>query len=177
MFSIRCLSFACWIVHLFLTNFLFASTPPKSGKICIAVLFNSTKSNVTGADRYVGVFVRERNETEWQSISNTNLFSFGISFSQHGVTQRYYIAGGNGLHRSSDGGKTWKILTSWQTMEVLSVALDPVDSTMIYVATPYGIFKSTDDGKSWNENGGAASNKFQYLSDWHRRSRRARDLG
>jgi photosystem II stability/assembly factor-like uncharacterized protein len=149
--SERFLNFACWILHFFLANFLFASTPPKSGKICIAVLFNSTKSNVTGADRYVGVFIREKNQTEWHSISNTNLFSFGISFSQHGATKRYYIAGGNGLHRSSDGGKTWKILTGWQTMEVLSVALDPVDSTVIYIATPHGIFKSTDDGKSWVE--------------------------
>ncbi len=140
-------------VEYLMFPFIFASplTARQSGKICVAVLFNSTKSNVAGGDRYVGVFVRERGETEWQSISNTNLFSFGISFSQHGATQRYYIAGGNGLHRSSDGGKTWKILTGWQTMEVLSVASDPVDSTMIYVATPYGIFKSTDDGKSWTE--------------------------
>lgn len=34
-------------------------------------------------------------------------------------------------------------------MEVLSVALDPVDSSLIYIATPFGVFKSTDYGDHW----------------------------
>lgn len=128
---------------------LSASTPDKNGKIYVAVLFNNTKSNITGGDRYVGVFVQEKGETEWRCMTNTNLFSFGISFFRQGKTERYYVAGGNGVHRSTDGGKTWGILTDWQTMEILSVAPDPVDSTVIYAATPYGIFKSADDGKNW----------------------------
>jgi photosystem II stability/assembly factor-like uncharacterized protein len=119
---------------------LFASTPSKSGKICIAVLFNSTTSNVAGADRYIGVFIRERNEAEWQSISNTNLFSFGISFSQHGATQRYYIAGGNGLHRSS-GFKTW------YTDEVI---IDRRDRRTLYVATEEDLYRSTDGAENWS---------------------------
>ncbi len=122
-----------------------------SQKIYAAVLFNNSKSNVTGGDRYVGVFAREKGETEWRNFSNTNLFAFGLYFARYGVTERYYIAGGNGLHRSADGGKTWKILTGWETLEVLSVALDPVVAQIIYIATPYGIFKSSDDGKNWSE--------------------------
>jgi len=122
-----------------------------SKKIYAAVLFNNSKSNVTGADRYVGVFARAKGKTEWKNFSNTNLFAFGLNFTQHGATPRYYVAGGNGLHRSADGGKTWKILTGWETLEVLSVALDPVDAKIIYIATPFGIFKSRDDGKNWAE--------------------------
>lgn len=120
-------------------------------RVYAAVLFNNIKSNTTGADRYVGVFVREANEAEWKNFSNTNLFAFGVGFVQHGTEGRHYIAGGNGLHRSMDGGKTWKILTGWETMEVLSVALDPVAENIIYIATPYGIFKSNDGGKNWAE--------------------------
>lgn len=122
-----------------------------SKKFYATVLFNNSKSNVTGADRYVGVFAREEGGTEWKSFSSTNLFAFGLSFAQYGALQHYYIAGGNGLHRSTDGGKTWKILTGWQTMEVLSIALDPVAANIIYIATPHGIFKSVDDGKTWVE--------------------------
>ncbi|MDZ7313005.1 MAG: hypothetical protein ONB45_17195 [candidate division KSB1 bacterium] len=132
--------------------FLFIFANPliaQSGKIYIAVLFNNTKSNISGSDRYVGVFTRENNNRKWRNIYHPNLFTFGLGYFQSATTQRLYIAAGNGLHRSSDGGKTWKLLTGWEIMEVLSVAPDPVDSNVIYVATPYGIFKSTDDGKSW----------------------------
>jgi photosystem II stability/assembly factor-like uncharacterized protein len=131
--------------------FIFAnpSTARQSEKVFAAVLFNDNTKNVAGAERFVGAFARDEGAATWQCISNTNLFTFGLGFSQHGATKRYYIAGGNGLHRSADGGKTWKVLTGWETMEVLSVAVDPYDSTVIYIATPYGVYKSTDDGKHW----------------------------
>jgi len=137
------------LFHAAFSNTCFAQNI--TGKVYAAVLFNNSKSNVTGADRYVGVFARTSGETAWKNFSNTNLFAFGLGFSQHGAIQRHYIAGGNGLHRSADGGKTWKILTGWETMEILSVALDPVEANIIYIATPYGIFKSVDDGKTWTE--------------------------
>ncbi|HTP13885.1 MAG TPA: hypothetical protein VMM37_09645, partial [Bacteroidota bacterium] len=54
-------------------------------------------------------------------------------------------------HRSLDGGKTWRILTDWHTEEILSVALDPVDQSVIYIGTPSGLFKSTDDGSTWQK--------------------------
>jgi photosystem II stability/assembly factor-like uncharacterized protein len=99
----------------------------------------------------VGVFRRNANDTSWTNIYRPNLLTFGLGMWERGSTRRYYIAAGNGLHRSDDGRRTWRILTGWQTMEVLTVALDPVDSAVIYIGTPFGIFKSTDDGRHWNE--------------------------
>lgn len=131
-----------------------------NGKIYAAVLFNNSKSNVTGADRYVGVFTRKENSPAWKNFSNTNLFAFGLGFAQYGATKHYYLAGGNGLHHSADGGKSWKILTGWETMEILAVALAPADSATIYVATPDGIFKSFDAGKSW-------SRKMRGFKTWY----------
>lgn len=140
---IRFLIFVCGLAAA--TSFAQEAT----GKIYAAILFNNSKSNVTGADRYVGVFTREKKSSEWKNFSTTNLFAFGFGFAQYGAAKHYYIAGGNGLHHSADGGKSWKILTGWETMEILAVAPDPVDSATIYVATPDGIFKSLDAGKSW----------------------------
>jgi hypothetical protein len=108
---------------------LFILTSPlnarQSGKICVAVLFNSTKSNVAGGDRYVGAFMREKNETEWRSISNTNLFAFGVSFSKHGTTERYYIAGAMACIAPQMAAKRGEF-SDWQTMEILSVAPIPL---------------------------------------------------
>ena len=97
-----------------------------------------------------GVFVREDGNL-WRQVTLSNVFTFGLGFFEAGKSRRYYIAGGNGLHRSTDGGNSWRILTSWKTMEVLSVVPHPVDSATIYIATPWGVHKTVDDGESWVE--------------------------
>lgn len=95
-----------------------------------------------------GVFVRS-GDTTWTKVTLSNIISFGLGYYGRGVTHRYYLAGGNGVHRSTDGGNTWRTLTGWRTEEILCVVPDPVDSAIIYAATPFGIFKTTDDGATW----------------------------
>jgi photosystem II stability/assembly factor-like uncharacterized protein len=115
-----------------------------------AVFLNRGHVSV-GASSNIGLFRREVDDTTWRNIYHPNLFTFSIGLWQHGLTRWYYIAGGNGLHRSTDGGESWRVLTGWQTEEILSVALDPIDSSVLYVATPFGVFRSTDRGNRWEK--------------------------
>jgi len=120
----------------------------ETGRMVAAVYL--VRGSVSGGNvGSYGVFVRDGTDTSWTKITRSNVITFGLASYQHGSTSRYYIAGGNGLHRSTDGGNTWRILTSWRTEEILCVVPDPVDSAVIYVATPQGIFKTTDDGETW----------------------------
>jgi len=98
-----------------------------------------------------GLYVRAQDDTVWTRISRSNMLTFGIALFDNGRTRRYYIAAGNGVHRSTDGGVSWKILTSWRTEEILCVVPDPVDSAVIYAATPFGVFRTSDDGTTWEE--------------------------
>jgi photosystem II stability/assembly factor-like uncharacterized protein len=98
--------------------------------------------------RSVGLFRRKENGS-WTNMHHPNLFSYGLGYSRHGDTFRLYIAGGNGLHRSSDEGNSWKILTGWRTEDILSIATHPNDSTIMYVSTPLGVFGTIDDGETW----------------------------
>ncbi len=100
--------------------------------------------------RSVGLFRREI-DGSWHNVHHPNLFSYGLGYSHHNDTFRLYIAGGNGLHRSSDDGKSWKVLTGWTTEDILSVAPHLYDSTIVYVSTPFGVFKTSDDGQTWRE--------------------------
>jgi photosystem II stability/assembly factor-like uncharacterized protein len=119
-----------------------------SGRMFAAVLL--VRGTVVGGNvSAYGVYVRESNDSMWTKVTKSNVISFGLGFFEHGTTRRYYLAGGNGLHRSTDGGKTWRILTSWTTEEILGVVPDPVDSAVIYLATPFGVFKTADDGNTW----------------------------
>jgi photosystem II stability/assembly factor-like uncharacterized protein len=120
----------------------------------------------------IGLFRRSAGDTAWSNIYRRNLFTFGLGLWKSGSTTRQYIAAGNGLHRSVDGRKTWRVLTDWRTEEVLSVALDPVDSAVIYIATPFGVFRSTDDGARWQKKMAGMNNWFvkKVIVDWSDRS-------
>ncbi|MGB5874527.1 MAG: hypothetical protein WBH56_12465 [Bacteroidota bacterium] len=119
------------------------------GENLYAAVF-SVRGSVSGMSTGgFGVFVRE--DSRWRQITLSNVFTFGLGFFDNGKTRRHYIAGGNGLHRSTDGGESWRILTSWETMEVLSVVPHPIDPAIIYIATPWGVYKTVDDGDNWVE--------------------------
>jgi photosystem II stability/assembly factor-like uncharacterized protein len=121
----------------------------EDGKNLYAAVF-SVRGSVSGRSTGgFGVFVRE--DIGWRQITLSNVFTFGLGFFENAGIRRHYIAGGNGLHRSTDGGDSWRILTSWETMEVLSVVPHPVDSAVIYIATPWGVYKTVDDGQTWVE--------------------------
>lgn len=109
------------------------------------------RGSVVGSQAgHFGPFLRLQ-DTLWQRLSLSDVYSFRFGRFDNGTSRRLYLAAGNGLHRSTNGGATWRILTGWQSMEVLSVLPDPADSALIYVATPWGVFRSTDDGATWQE--------------------------
>ncbi len=112
----------------------------------VFIVRGSVSGNATGG---YGVYVRGEGDTAWTRISRSYALTFGLALFDNGRTRRYYIAAGNGVHRSTDGGVTWRILTSWRTEEILGVVPDPVDSAVVYAATPFGVFKTTDDGATW----------------------------
>ena len=98
-----------------------------------------------------GVFVRDAGDTTWRKVTRSNLIALGLGYFGRNNCARHYIAAGNGVHRSTDGGRSWRILTSWRTEEILGVLPDPVDSNVIFAATVQGVFKSTDDGETWTK--------------------------
>ena len=62
---------------------------------------------------------------------------------------RIYLAAGNGLIRSDDGGRHWRVTTSWDMTELRAVAVDPLEPDHIYVALPDGVGVSRDAGATW----------------------------
>ncbi len=74
--------------------------------------------------------------------------------------QILYLAAGNGCIRSTDSGKTWRILTGWQMTEVQDVALDSRNPAHILIALPDGIGFSEDGGRTWSHRDNGIARKF-----------------
>jgi photosystem II stability/assembly factor-like uncharacterized protein len=65
---------------------------------------------------------------------------------------------GNGVYRSSDGGKTWVHLSLDDSQQIPSIAVDPRNANRVYAAVlghPYGpsaqrgLYRSSDGGATW----------------------------
>jgi photosystem II stability/assembly factor-like uncharacterized protein len=77
-----------------------------------------------------------------------------------GETQlRGNIIQGDGVYRTSDGGRTWTHLGLERTLAIARIRIHPANPDVVFVAAlgnPYaaspdrGVFKSSDGGKSWN---------------------------
>jgi photosystem II stability/assembly factor-like uncharacterized protein len=74
--------------------------------------------------------------------------------------QRPDLSVGDGIYRSSDGGKTWTHLGLRDGQQIPQIAVDPRDANRILVAVaghPYGpnaergVFRSTDGGKTFEK--------------------------
>ncbi len=70
------------------------------------------------------------------------------------------IAYGNGVYKSTDGGKTWTHVGLDDTRQIGSVVVDPRDANVAYVAAlghqygpnaERGVFKTTDGGRTWSK--------------------------
>jgi photosystem II stability/assembly factor-like uncharacterized protein len=65
-----------------------------------------------------------------------------------------YIATGTGVLRSTDSGRTWRLLrqgfAARREIRVASLAIDPARTATLYAATAYGeVYKSTNSGETW----------------------------
>ena len=78
-----------------------------------------------------------------------------------GETQlRGSITQGDGVYKSSDGGKTWRHLGLADTQAIARIRVHPTNPDVVYVAAlghPYGdneergVFRSTDGGNTWEK--------------------------
>jgi photosystem II stability/assembly factor-like uncharacterized protein len=111
----------------------------------------STKVFVVGASNLqTGLFYQSTDgETAWHHAGPVNIRAFGVAVGPASRGRVLYVAAGNGLHKSSDAGTTWRITTGWDITEVLWVFPDPVDSNIVFIATPYGVCKTTNGCRTW----------------------------
>ena len=70
------------------------------------------------------------------------------------------VSHGDGVWKTTDGGKTWTFLGLAETQQIARVRVHPTNPDIVYVAAQghafgpnpeRGVYKTTDGGKTWNK--------------------------
>jgi photosystem II stability/assembly factor-like uncharacterized protein len=149
-----------FLLILFVWAFCSTNALAQHSTVYTSVL--ATKVFVVGAaNAETGLFYQTSSEdTTWGHTGPGNIRAFGVAVYAPSRGQVICIASGNGVHRTTDGGKSWKITTGWQVTEVLWVTIDQKNPENIFCATPYGVFRTKDGGVKWEEKNHGLNAKF-----------------
>ncbi|MEY3688288.1 MAG: hypothetical protein RIR84_1129, partial [Bacteroidota bacterium] len=118
-----------------------------------------------------GIFKTEDGGINWKSIfddqDNASIGALAVSMSDPkqvwaGTGETFIIrpahANGNGVYKSTDGGKTWKNMGLKETVRISRVLIHPSNPNIVYVAAlghtggpqqERGVFKTIDGGVTW----------------------------
>src|SRR6059036_646510 len=119
-----------------------------------------------------GVFRSENNGTTFEPVFQTygtasigdiaihptkpNIVYVGTGEANNRQTSSF----GDGIYKTTDGGKTFTHVGLRETQSIARIVIDPRSPDTVYVASPghlfgpnpeRGIFKTTDGGKTWNK--------------------------
>ena len=157
-----------------LKNFRFRSIGPASmgGRIDDIAVSESDPSIIYIGYAVGGVFKSENNGTTFQPVFETygtasigdiaihprdpNIVYVGTGEPNNRQTTSF----GDGIYKTTDGGKTFTNVGLKETQSIARILIDPKAPETVYVASPghlfgpnpdRGIYKTTDGGKTWNK--------------------------
>jgi uncharacterized repeat protein (TIGR01451 family) len=108
--------------------------------------------NVLYADTQQGIFKSTDSGSSWTKL-NTGIPSFLSvnSITIDPVNNLLYAATTFGVWISADAGTTWFNISGNLSFDILKVAVDPTNPSVLYAATAILILKTTDRGANWTE--------------------------
>ena len=135
----------------------FAVDPNNSARYFVASASGGVWKTVNNGTTWTPVFDREGSYSIGAiALDPKNPLTVWVGTGENN-SQRS-VSYGNGLYRSDDGGKTWRNVGLKISEHVGRIAIDPKDSSIVYVAAQgplwgpggdRGLFKTTDNGKTW----------------------------
>jgi len=130
---------------LVLNSFSLPAQPPEL--LFTAAAFTKAQKN-SSIPTDAGIFVRDP-EKGWMPFG-PKIQQVASASVDPSDPSRIFLACGNGIVRSLDAGKTWRLVTDWRVSDVTAIVIDPTNGQTVYAASGWGIVRSPDGGESWD---------------------------
>lgn len=125
-----------------------ASAAAPAHKLYAAVAMTKAQVNSsTPADS--GLYVHESG-TDWKHFGPRILGINTLAVQPGSRGQVMLIASADGILRSTDAGKSWRLTTGWEVIDVRTFAFNPANPDEVYASTCWGPLRSTDGGATWD---------------------------
>ena len=127
------------------------------------VVFHPNDSQTLFAATTVGAFKSTDGGKTWESrLSGMTEVNFVVSLAIDPLNPDVMYAGTTGgVYRTKDGANNWVKITEGMiafdakmasmAMGVNSLAIDPINTNIVYAGTTQGLFKSTNRGNNWTK--------------------------
>ncbi|MDB5329712.1 MAG: hypothetical protein JWP03_863 [Phycisphaerales bacterium] len=132
---------------------LWKSNGPPAGVDTIAVAPSDPKivyAGSTGTDGGKGVFKSADGGRTWAAvnhgITNRRINAVAVDPLHSEIVYAGYE--GEGFYKTADGGENWATINTAPVHHGTAIAIDPVDTNVLYLGTDSGMFKSIDGGKT-----------------------------
>jgi photosystem II stability/assembly factor-like uncharacterized protein len=143
-----------------------------SGRISDLAVYEANPAMFYVATSHGGVWKTVNNGTTWEAqLQDTGHLSTGaIAISQANPdlvwvgtgesSNRQSVSWGDGIYKSTDGGKTWTHMGLKTSKHINRILIDPRDHNVVFAAATgnlwgpggeRGVYKTTDGGKSWKQ--------------------------
>jgi photosystem II stability/assembly factor-like uncharacterized protein len=126
--------------------------------VYMAVLSSFKSVRDPGGDPGFGLFVSTDKGCTWEHRGWRDYIR--TFYTEEGRDGTIWSACGNGVLRSTDSGRSWKITTGWEVTEVLKVKAAETDPSLVFASTAYGVFRTTDGGQKWEKKSGGMRHPF-----------------
>ncbi len=121
-----------------------------AGEATLYAGFIPSKGYVVGGSLTASGLIRRGEEGRWTHLGPNNPRVNALAYDP-ARPETLFVAAGNGVLRTFDGGRHWRIATDWRITEVQDVAYDVRAQGFVYAGTAYGIWRSPDYGDTWHE--------------------------
>jgi len=147
--------------------------PATMGGRCIAIAVNENDPSTYWVATASGGLLKTTNagvtyEHQFQHQNTVSIGHVAVSKSNPDIVwvgtgeanPRNSVSYGDGVYKSTDGGKTWEHMGLEETFQTGRIAIHPENPDIVYVGAlgrlwgpneQRGLFKTTDGGKTWNK--------------------------
>jgi uncharacterized protein YfiM (DUF2279 family) len=105
------------------------------------------KNSSTPADS--GLYIRQQ-DGSWDIFGPRVLGVYSVAVQPGSDGQVMLIACADGIVRSTNAGKTWRLTTGWDVIDVRTFAFNPENPDEVYASTCWGPLRSVDGGATWS---------------------------